>query len=254
MLTVQGVTKGFGGVRAVDAVSFRVEQGQICGLIGPNGAGKTTLFNVISGFLQPEAGDVLFLGRSIVPLPPHQRAALGIARTFQHVQLFPQVTVLENVMVGAHQHGRESMIGGILKTRRERREEAHLEARARQALARVGIADLWSALPRNLSYGLQKCVEVARALAAEPRLLLLDEVAAGLNDAETEELGRLIGSLRGQGMTVLLVEHYMPLVMSVCENVVVLDFGKKIAEGSPDQIRANPSVIEAYLGTSSERS
>lgn len=237
---------------ALMEVSLCVWPGQIKGLIGPNGAGKTTLFNLITGMLRPTSGDIRFQGRSIVGLPPYRIATLGIARTFQNVQLFPGMTVFEHVLVGGHRHGRSGLLGAIFRTSRMRQEEAEARARAWRILERVGLAE-WADRPaESLPLGLQRILEIARAMATAPRLLLLDEPGAGLNPAEKARLVRLIRSLHEEGITVLLVEHDMNLVMELADEIAVLDYGRLIAEGPPEAIRQDPRVIAAYLGEEDE--
>ncbi len=249
MLEVRGLTCHFGGVRAVDGVDFTIPRGGIHAIIGPNGAGKTTLFNLITGVIRPTAGEILFEERNIAGLPPERLARLGISRTFQNLRIFFNMTVLENVLVGRHLHLYRGALGALFRTPRFRRSEAEAQAFAEELLARVGLAD-WRHRPaEGLPYGALKRLEIARALAAEPRLLLLDEPAAGCNEAETREIAELIGSLAAaDGITVVLVEHDMHLVMNICDHIIVLDHGRKLAEGSAREIREDPRVIEAYLG------
>ena len=241
------VTKRFGGLLAVNRVDYALERG-ISSIIGPNGAGKTTLFNLITGVYAPTAGEVWFRGRRLTGLGAHQVARLGIARTFQNVQLFPSLSVVENVMVGCARHVRSGFLAAAVGLRRATRESAeHLE-RALACLALVGLEAVALAPAGSLPFGQQKLVEVARALAAEPDLLLLDEPAAGLNATEKSEMMRLIGRLRDSRLSILLIEHDMRLVMGVSDRVVVLNYGEKIAEGTPAEVQANAAVVKVYLG------
>ena len=248
LLEVDGLSKRFGGVRAVHGVSFRVEKGAVKGVIGPNGAGKTTLFDLLSGFRAPDEGAVRLRGRRIDGRAPHEIAALGMSRTFQNLKVFPHMTAQENVMVGRHVRSRSGFVAGMLHTPRSRREERAIAAAALEAMDFVGIAGLASVPAGSLSYGQQRGVELARALAAEPALLLLDEPAAGLNMRETADLARLIGRIRERGVTVLVVEHDMSLVMGVSDEVAVLCFGEKIADAPPRAVQENPDVVRVYLG------
>ncbi len=251
MLTLDRVTRNFGGLTAVNHVSFEVERGQIMGLIGPNGAGKTTLLNLISGLDQPTSGTIGFNGRSIEHRPPHVINQLGIARTYQNIRLFAEMSVLENVVVGTHPHGRVGLWGAVLMLPVYRAEERRLKREAQRLIDRLGVSEFSHTPADALSYGDQRRVEIARALATQPQLLLLDEPTAGMNAAETARLGELILSLRDEGLTVLVIEHDMTFISQVCDQVVVLNFGEVIAHGTPAEIKANPIVVEAYLGAES---
>jgi branched-chain amino acid transport system ATP-binding protein len=248
LLSVRAVNRRFGGLQAVSDVSFDVSEGSIKALIGPNGAGKTTLFNLISGFLPTDSGEIVFGGTAVQGLQPFEIAALGMARTFQHIRLFPKMTVLENIMVGRHVHGRAGFIAGMLNLPFTWREERRIRERSFEIMELLGIADHARTEATSLAYGQQRVVEIGRALACEPQLLLLDEPAAGLNMRETNEMGGRIARLRDTGVTVLLVEHDMSLVMGISDEIVVLSYGQKIAEDRPLSIQKNPEVIRVYLG------
>ena len=252
LLSLRNLLKTFGGLVAVAGVSFDVEENSIVGLIGPNGAGKTTVFNLITGNYKPNSGEVIFDRQDITGLPTHRIVCLGIARTFQNIRLFPEMSVLENVLAGLHCRMKAGIFGSMFRTPSQRKEERAAVERAMRELAFVSLDCQYNNLARNLSYGNQRLLEIARALATDPRFLILDEPAGGMNDQETEDLMGLIRAIRNRGITVLLIEHDMNLVMRVCDRLVVLEYGAVIAEGTPDEIKRNPQVIEAYLGTDEE--
>jgi len=249
ILELHGVSLAFGGLQAVERVSFRVPRGAVKAIIGPNGAGKTTLFHLVSGFLTPQEGRIVFEGEDIQGLPAHVIAREGIARTFQLVQLFEHLTVLENVMVGRHRLSRAGLLAGALQLPRTRAEEHDIRDQALEALEFVGLARHAGQSAANLPLGLKRLLEIARALAAEPSLLLLDEPASGLDPVETEKLQEMILALKDRGLTILLVEHDMALTMEVADEIAVLNYGRLIADGPPRAIQKNPEVIAAYLGT-----
>ena len=248
LFEMRRLSKRFGGLVAVDSIDLSIAHGSIYGLIGPNGAGKTTCFNLMTGLYTPDQGEFFFEGHAFSPSPPHKVAQMGIARTFQNIRLFASMTALENVMVGAHCRGRQGVLGAIFRLPAQRREEHQLLAKAQALLEYVGIGQYGQALATELSYGDQRRLEIARALATEPKLLALDEPAAGMNATEKLRLRELLLKLQKDGKTLLLIEHDVKLIMGVCSEVTVLDYGRVIEQGTPEKVQKSPAVIQAYLG------
>ena len=252
MLTAKELTRRFGGVVAVNNLSFSVHQGEIFGFIGPNGAGKTTLFNLITGLIPPSSGQLIYQGRVISQLPPHQIAGLGIARTFQNIRLFGELSVLDNVIIARHLHTHSNIIAGVLGLPLAVQEEENSRQKALELLTLIGLHNRTEEKAKNLAYGDQRRLEIARALALEPQILLLDEPAAGMNLNEKQQLSEFIRDLRDRfHFTIIIIEHHVPLVMGLCDRIAVLDFGQLIALGKPSIVRNNPEVIAAYLGDES---
>lgn len=252
VLEVRNIVKRFGGITALKNISFSIQEGEIYGLIGPNGAGKTTMFNCITNFIEPTEGEIIFRGENITRLKPHLITEKGICRTFQNIRLFPQMTTLQNVMVGGHSRISSGVFKSVFRSKSQKQEETYLKEKAEELLELVGLAELKDQFAENLAYGQQRRLEIARALASDPKLLLLDEPAAGMNETETENLYELIKKIQSMGITVLIIEHDMSLVMKLCDRITVLNFGEKLAEGTPEEIQNNEAVIEAYLGKEEE--
>jgi branched-chain amino acid transport system ATP-binding protein len=249
LINATRVVKRFGGLTAVNKMDFNLEKGSIVSIIGPNGAGKTTFFNTITGIYKPEEGDIVFNGKSLIGLRTDQIAERGISRTFQNIRLFSNMSVIENILVGMHPHLKQSTVDSLFRLPSFKKEELDAERKAEELMAYVGLKGVGNELAKNLPYGGQRRVEIARAMAAEPLLLLLDEPTAGMNPLETEDAIKLFRRIRDEkGITVLLIEHDMRVVMNISERISVMDYGEKIAEGTPAEIRANQRVIEAYLG------
>ena len=249
LLEIANITKTFGGLKAISDVTFSLEKGRIVSIIGPNGAGKTTFFNTLTGIYKPDSGTIKFNGKSLVGLRPDQIAACGIARTFQNIRLFPDMSVIENILVGMHIHLKQSALQTLLHLPGFKKEEKEAEKKAARLMEYVGLKRVENELAKNLPYGAQRRLEIARALAADPQLLLLDEPAAGMNPQETEDVTQLFRNIRTDlGITILLIEHDMRVVMNISEDICVMDYGEKIAQGPPAEIRNNTRVIEAYLG------
>ncbi len=253
ILEISGLTMDFGGIKALDHLDLKIKEGEIAALIGPNGAGKTTFFNCLTGIYKPTSGDLLLTPPSgkttrLNGLKPNKVTQKGLARTFQNIRLFPNMTVLENVMIGRHCRTKARVLGAIFRDPGTRREEKEIVRRCYTILEKMGLSDVVNEFAKNLPYGAQRRLEIARALATDPMILLLDEPAAGMNPQETKELDDLICQIRDDGLSILLIEHDMKLVMSLSDHIFVMDYGKKIAEGTPEEVRNNPEVIKAYLG------
>lgn len=252
VLSIQNVSKNFGGINALKDVSFSINEGEIYGLIGPNGAGKTTMFNLITNIFEPTSGEIIFNNENITGIKSHKITEKGICRTYQNIRLFSQMSALKNVMVGGHCRSHAGVFSSVFRTKSQRKEELLLQQKAEELLGLVGLLEHKETLAENLAYGQQRRLEIARALGSNPKLLLLDEPAAGMNEKETDSLFDLIKMIQSKGITVLIIEHDMPLVMKLCDRITVLNFGEKLAEGTPNEIQNNEAVIEAYLGKEEE--